>query len=72
MNNSDQMKSAKVSHLVLDESFNSFFQNDDVLKLSDKDIDNIYNKVSDNFLKESVYPHLTIVSKRSSGSKKLK
>jgi hypothetical protein len=63
MNNSEKMESKKTIHPISDESINCFFQNDDVLMLSDDSIDAVFNSIYNNFLDEAVYPHLTEVSK---------
>jgi hypothetical protein len=63
MNNSDKMKSKEINHSISEESINCFFQNDDVLMLSDDNIDAVFNSIYKNFLDEAVYPHLTTVSK---------
>lgn len=63
MNNSDKMKSKEINHSILEESINCFFQNDDVLMLSETNIDAVFSSIYNNFLDEAVYPHLTEVSK---------
>lgn len=61
----DKMELVKINHSISDERINCFFKIDDVLMLSDQNIDMIFNSIYDYFLKEAVYPHLTEVSKES-------
>ena len=63
MNNLEKMKSEKATHPISDESINCFFQNDDVLMLSEDNIDAVFNSIYSNFLDEAVYPHLTEASR---------
>lgn len=64
------MNLVKNNHPIAVENINCFFHNDNVLTLSDRNIDTIFDSIYDNFLKEAVYPHLTEVSKNP--SKKIK
>ena len=43
----------------LTESFERFFQEENILSLSDKNIDEVFFFLYNDILKEAVYPHLT-------------
>jgi hypothetical protein len=72
MNNPGKLEFKRNNNQISEESVDKFFLEDDVLKLSIGNIDDVYSCIYDSILKEAVYPHLTETSKKILKTKPLK
>jgi hypothetical protein len=59
MNESKKLETKRSPQILSEASFDDFFQKDDVLKMSVENIENVFEYVYKNILKEAVYPHLS-------------
>ncbi len=59
MNDLKIKKTKRNTQIKLKESFDDFFQKDNVLKMSEDNIENVFEFVYKNILQEAVYPHLS-------------
>lgn len=62
MNNSNDLQLITKSQNLNKSSFDDFFQNDDVLKMAEENIDEVFTSIKKSILKEAVYPHLSNLS----------